>query len=525
MQSLTSHTQQACASSENHALGATKGLTAIGFGEFAALIGMLLVYAAISFFLWGSFEIHYDNPGYTDPAASYVLGQGFTSGCWYFQECDEFWAGNVPLHQFLLIPWFKVFGFSNGSLIAINLFYITAAMGLFWRGMWQNRLVSTAGLRLGAVAFFLVSDSSLNLAINGRPEPLCLLIACSAWAFFGLEWRYYRWAGIAGCGVLAPWAALHLAAFFAFMGMGALLYFKKRYLKEVIALAVGGVIGSLALLGFYQHMGILPVFLKSISPHISISASNAILTTKDYIEWAAFAKSWGWKLSGFTNISFLFPAFLSVWVSCMSFLNGRACRLAALNIGCVTLLPALFLATGVFPKYYGFYLLLPITLTLFGLISAGVIRDGRGARLLSFFFWLSVAMPGAYFWASVVQAWPTLCSGRQARMDAFAKNVVRSTDVAWVDRRLWYATKPIVKKTFSTLWRLQSSVSKSRDEISVIIALSKGDDGKNTIAEDLPGEWKPTGEHLLVPDFSRYYRSNKTTEPLLFEVYRRTDRP
>jgi hypothetical protein len=493
--------------------------------EAWVLIGILSVYAALSLFLWGPFETHFDNPGYTDPAASYVLGQGFTSGCWYFQGCDEFWAGNVPLHQFLLIPWFKAFGFSSASVKALNMLYIVLGMGLLWLGMVRGRLIATARWRLGAIAFFLVSDSSLSLAISGRPEPLCLLIACAAWFFLSLERRAYRWGGLAGCGLLAPWAGLHLAAFFAFAGIGTVLFYQKRYWKEVLALAAGGVAGSVALLGFYRHFGMLDMFIVNICPHMSISFVMAAQKTDAYIKWITLIKSWGWRLGGFGASSLLFAAFLSIWVSATSFLTGRSRRLAALNIGCITGLPALFIAAGVFPRYYGVFLMLPITVTLFGLLSAGVMRDRRGSGAIQFLPWISLLLPGAYLWCIVIQAWPAYCSGRDENINAFVKKVVRSEDVALVDPKLWYAAKPRVKKTFSGLWKVQAGVSKNRDELSVVITSSSDSATCSDLLSSLPGKWQSTGEQLQVPDFQRFYRSNKHNTPFCYEVYRRVDRP
>jgi len=160
-----------------------KGYKLVSY-EWSLLIITLIVYALVSLLLWGSFETHYDSPGYTDPAISFIMGKGFSSGCWYFQGDSDFWAGNVPLHQFLLIPWMTLFNLSVISVRILNMIYIIISMILLWMGMRRSGLLQTPTLRIGALWFFLLSDSACTLFIAARPEPLCLLIISLAWYFF-----------------------------------------------------------------------------------------------------------------------------------------------------------------------------------------------------------------------------------------------------------------------------------------------------------------------------------------------------
>src|SRR5688572_1207108 len=88
------------------------------------LTALLGVYALLSFLSLGWYPVFIDEPGYSDPSASLLLGQGFTSGAWYAQGYEGFWAGNVPLHQACLYLWMKVFGFSLVAVRSINILYV-----------------------------------------------------------------------------------------------------------------------------------------------------------------------------------------------------------------------------------------------------------------------------------------------------------------------------------------------------------------------------------------------------------------
>jgi len=99
--------------------------------EPAVLLAGLLLFFGVNLFTislapqpWG------DEPGYTDPAVNLALGRGFTSTTWYAQTGEEFWAGNVPLHQITLAAWLKVFGFGIDQVRSINVVWVTGSLFL-----------------------------------------------------------------------------------------------------------------------------------------------------------------------------------------------------------------------------------------------------------------------------------------------------------------------------------------------------------------------------------------------------------
>jgi hypothetical protein len=488
------------------------------------LLGILFGHTLITLILWGKFETHYDSPGYTDPAVSYLMGNGFTSGCWYLQGNREFWAGNVPLHQLLLIPWLKLVGFSYLSVKLLNSIYLFLGMILLWLGMRSGKLVISPGLRIGAISFFLCTYSAYTLETSGRPEPLCLLIACASWYFFNIKGKVLRWSGLGLCGVLAPWAGLPLAAFFAFAGLGTMLIYRKKYFLEVLALAFGGIIGTLALLLFYRSIGVLEIFLANISPHTNLLTGNHKHQTAAYVEWSKLMNSWDWKLGGFRSNSIFLTVLISFGLSLTALITSQAKKLAVVNISCFTLLPGLFLLLGVFPNYYSFYIIFPLTLSLFGLISAGVIRNQLMSRALILLLIAGAFLPGNFLWIAIVQGLPCCLHTKGESKEEFIKRCVHPNDVAWVDHRLWFETKPRAWETFSGLWRLQAETSPSLKEITVVIfSEATGANGGGSLLPYLPGHWEKTGETIQLPDFHRIIRCNNNNPPLSFFVFRKVE--
>lgn len=480
---------------------------------------MLAVFALVSAGLWSSFETQFDSPAYTDPAASYVMGQGFTSGCWYFQGPDEFWAGNVPLHAALLIPWFKVFGFSAGSVWSLNLLYLLAGTVLIWRGMVRTGVVPSATWRLGAVAFFLAARCSLSLVIARRPDALCFLILGAAWYFLTLERPSRRRIALAGCGFLAVWASLNLAAFFALAGIGAVLFYGKRHFEEVAALAAGGALGAAALLGFYDRLGSLGAFIMNIAPHIGPHNGSPVRLGEDFAVFLRNYASWKGRMSGLSDGSALFVIGLAAGLAAAALKTGRSRKLAALNLACAVGIPAGLGAAGVFSYYYTFMLIVPVTVMSFGLLDGGLVQGPRGRGAVRLALCLSAVVPGSYLWCGVVQAVPSLRSHQYEQVSAFAREVIRPGDVAWVEPTFWFAVKPLARQVFSGLWKFQAETSPDRDRITVAI-----DYNDRRTVKYLPGTWEPTGEVLHWPDFHRFYRVDRNGELVDFLVFRRVDR-
>jgi len=252
--------------------------------------------------------------------------------------------------------------------------------------------------------------------------------------------------------------------------------------------------------------------LINISPHTGIKSLHTVSTGMEQL------RTWNHRLGGLKCASVVWAIFLSVLVCAQNFSNRHAWRYILVSFSCIVGIPACFASVGIFQAAYGCLLLLPLSVCLFALLS----RNAPGSALqktIVFLLLLSAVLPGAYLWRFVIQGVPSVLNNPHQRMAEFVKNATHPDDVAYVDSKLWYETKPQIKETMSLFWDTHARTSKDRDKVSVVIILPE-----SHLLEILPGEWRATGEFLEVPNFHRFYRIFQKAPPYRFIVYRRVDR-
>ena len=152
-----------------------------------------------------------DESGYTDPGASWALGQGFTSGAWYAQNDDEFFAGNVPLHEMLQGLWFRVFGFGITQSRGINVLYVVLGVFVFWDLLRRMNWIVSPTLRVGSLLFFLFGATGVALIQCGRPDAITFLLAAfGVWSALIPSNRCVRCLALVVVGFFSVWAGLQL---------------------------------------------------------------------------------------------------------------------------------------------------------------------------------------------------------------------------------------------------------------------------------------------------------------------------
>lgn len=474
---------------------------------------LLLAFALVSLVSVAKFPVHIDEPGYVDPAASYVLGQGFTSGAWYAQTHDEIWAGNVPLHQFALIPWFESFGFGLTSARAINILYIVVGVALLWIALKRGQLLQTPVWRVSAILFIVLSYSSAQMMVMGRPDAITFLLA--ALGFFALCFPnpLARRILLALVGAFAPWAGLQLAAALAFSGVLVLLFWR-RYFPELLATAVGGFLGTAALLGWYYSMGTLDAFRESIGYHTAARNTDHARSFFSLSHRAGALRDPSFLLL----IAALGLAFFGCIFSPQSRVRTKEFFPAlALLFG----IPAWMIAIGVFPSYYSWFAVLPASIALFSLLESQIVRQ----RLLRGVIF-SILAVAALFGVPRVFAggWLYSTDAVNASSDRFVFQALRPGDVAIVEKQAYYPAKAKASRVFYVQWYMDAISDADKASLTVAIMDPKTFE---RVRPYFGGKWTPTDETLTLPQRnlismpgSRWYRENPT---LNLSVYRRTD--
>lgn len=222
--------------------------------ELWILTALLVLFVGANLLALTAQPVFSDEPGYTDPAASYVLGRGFTSGAWYAQPDGEFFASNVPLHELALVPWLQTFGFGILQTRSINWLYSIAGILLIWDAARRVGWIKSPWLRIATCGVMLFTETAYSLNQLGRPDGITFLIAAvTAWSF-ALPSPKWRLCILFIAGAAAAWAGLQLVAAFFLTCLIGLAMWRLRWFVEMAALGTGVAAGFSGLYFFYQNL-------------------------------------------------------------------------------------------------------------------------------------------------------------------------------------------------------------------------------------------------------------------------------
>jgi len=468
--------------------------------ELPVLLGIFVIYGLIAFPFHGPYQTGLDTPSYTDPAVSYLRGYGFTSAFWYAQESNVFWAGNVPLHQFLLLPWLKIFGISLESVLALSFGYILLGTFLVWLTLKRSSLIETADWRLGTIIFFLLTDTVYHLLSAARSEPLAFFLVGATAFSFTLKRGTIRYAMLFLLGALTIWAHLAVALYTAVLGALLLVFYGRYYWKEVLSFGSGGFAGLLGLLGMYYHFGVLEDFIGSVAPHIG---------GKGFQASASLA---GHPLSGLGQ-SFDLPYFAVALVLLLIVgIRTQKLRFPLFSLTAAIAIPVALIKLGVFPFYYGWMLIVLLTILIFSMLSKLPHKSVLPLLLISLLIF-KVVSPGS-FPRRAAKNRLALNGHPNREIDDFVKNHIRPDDFVLLSHPFYFATintalrtanLPKLGPTFVSEKQL-AIVRKNHAPATVIIA-------PKTIVADIvkatDGHWSPTNEEITVwgTTFTLYRRS------------------
>jgi hypothetical protein len=196
-----------------------------------------------------------------DPAVNFVTGRGFTASAVYDQENGEFSALYVPMYQFLLVPWLKVFGISITSVRSIGFVHLFLFLSLSLVGGTRLGLLSDRTSRSCFVGALLGGYGMIFSYGSGRPDSLGMLLVGAYIFIYSVKIPWIRLGGFFLVGFLLPWTGLQLLPFVAVSGIVIGLYVGRRFLPLLIATALGSVLGLATLLLFYSYHGVLARFI------------------------------------------------------------------------------------------------------------------------------------------------------------------------------------------------------------------------------------------------------------------------
>ncbi|HZV36675.1 MAG TPA: hypothetical protein VFB72_19010 [Verrucomicrobiae bacterium] len=208
-----------------------------------------------------------DEVMYQDPAVNLYQGHGFHSAAWFLQTRDKFWAGNVPLYQFVLFCWLKIFGFSIFTVRAFHHFAVTVAVLMTWLAIRRLNLISMPANRLAFCAILALSSASTFAYRFARPESLAMLLLAFTLFAFSLRPRWFSWLVLCLCAVLLVWNGLQFAVYLGLICLLAWFFVPRPFRAGLLALCGGCVLGGTLLYFFYQYHGVWKDFEECIRHH------------------------------------------------------------------------------------------------------------------------------------------------------------------------------------------------------------------------------------------------------------------
>jgi hypothetical protein len=339
--------------------------------ELYLVAGLIVVFLTINLATAARYPtVWMDEVMFCDPAINFATGRGLTSTAWFAQTKDAFWAGYPPLYQLALALWVKFFGQDLATLRALNYLLMTIASLMTWLSVIRLRLVTSAYWRVALLSLFLFSFGVSFCYRVARPDCLAICSAALALLAYTLPSRLVRWVLMFVAGLLCTLVGMQMLAVAVPLTALLLLYLRRAFLYEAVALWAGLLAGLGVLYGLYSYLHVWPAFVNSV------------------LGWTTFG-SLQRVTAGTFSLQNRLPRDYSLWLLALLaaglFLRrlrrGEFRLISPLSFGLVAsvCMPAWMFLAGKFPTYYSWMLYLPLAVC----VCAEAARGGlsRSARV------------------------------------------------------------------------------------------------------------------------------------------------
>lgn len=390
--------------------------------ERLLLGAMLLLFVALNL-ATGSLSptVWMDEVMYADPAVNFVRDGRFVSTAWYQQTGDAFWAGNVPLHEVLLIPWISAFGVSPLAVRSIN--YVLAALGaalLWWAAARQQAPATPAG-RLALVALALLGNGIAFSYRSGRPDMAGFALLAALFLAATVTAAERRRPALLLIGALLPVAGLHYLAYLCLVAGASRLFLRTSVIDLAMPLA-GAACGLAGLAVLYASQGVAGDFVASVTHHM---AGGAELGQRLLGVFGAYGADKSYLA--------LLPVILvALWLGWPGMESHRR-PLAAAAIAVALAVPGVLHVLGKFPIYYGWMAYLPL---VFACVLLAEGQGGRGVFAAVGLLVLATGLPPRLGLAALERA-----NRDYAPVEAFVARQLGPADVAYVSFAAYYPAK------------------------------------------------------------------------------------
>jgi hypothetical protein len=431
-------------------------------------------------FVWVDEVLH------SDAAVNFASGRGFTSTAWPAQQSGEFWAGNVPLYQFLLVPWLKVFGISIISVRSIGYAYLSLFLCLSLIGGTRLGLLCDRASRFCFLGGLIGGYAMIFSYGGGRYDPLGMVLVGACVLLYSTKARWIRLPGFSLIGCLLPWTGFQLLPFVAVSGILIWLYLGRRFFPTLVAIGSGSVLGLAGLLLFYSRRGVLDGFIRSMPPTTLGQIIRSLLS-------GAIRQSNNLP-KDFSLVPMFLGAVIVVWLLYRK--EGKDCLRAPAFVSCVIALAVsiAFVAKGHFPTYYSWMAYLPL---IFGVShSIGASSGGTWVRRIGIAACVLSGSIGVSLHAlNLFGCWT---DRSYSHVEKLISQSVSPGEHVYAEFAAFYALHPITKYAYYpeylSHWDHPSAMTdgeKAALDVLVIYPYNL-----TWVNKKVGGQWEPTGQQF-----------------------------
>ncbi len=433
---------------------------------------------------------------FTDPAANLYLGHGFTSSAWFAQTQDKFWAGYPPLYPFLLSLWMHCVGFTLAASRTLNYLLGTIAGFLLWFALFRLRWIKLPIARITLVALFLTKLNDIFETHTGRPDGLAVLLSVAVLLTYSIQRLPLRYRLLICLGVLFPLTGLQLIPYAGLVGGLLLLYHRKAIAKEVIALAIGILLGGLCLYILYSVNGVWLDFINSIRNNPSFKVDHDFLQRFSTKNW--FAR--GIYRDSLYQLLWI----LLLGISGDRLLKRRFQLRSGLSFGLAAglVIPLGMMLASCYPIYYGWMAFLPVAIVLCAELECAELelgsRRGWAGKSLNQIRMTIVSLALAFCLigyplklTDLLMDWNAL---DYSQVEALVDRHVSRNDWVLCHEASYYAAK---QKAAAVITNVYLRVIPPQDAAKVsVLIINPESDWK--IISKLGGDWDLSGEKLQI---------------------------
>ncbi|MCP6763056.1 MAG: hypothetical protein NHB32_30760 [Fischerella sp. CENA71] len=434
-----------------------------------------------------------DEVMFTDPPNNLYFGKGWISTAWYYQTKEEFWAGNLPLHEIILYHWLKIFGFSLTAVRSMNYFLIVASVLMLWLSVIRLKLINSPWSRIALICLILSSSGISFSYSSGRADSIAITVASAALLAYTITSPWLRCVTLACIGIFIPIAGLQLLAYVIVLCGVLVFYLRKLLIKELVSLGIGAVLGIIFLYTLYFTNGVWFKFILSTfgSQHILTGqVAQAIVQGDD----KGILKILSLQKVFIIDFSTAFLHLLTLTLVIYQLLKRQFKFYSLISFGFVggLFIPLAIVIAGKYPHYYTWMAFIPMAICICSELDNFSLSGSKKWINLTVVLILLIASLGGFpAKASLaINEWETR---DYANVEAFVQKNVKKTDWVYCDYGAYYAAYKSAELVFLPSYARMLS----KEEKQKITTLIINPNNLKEITNKLGGDWRDTGEALI----------------------------